>query len=228
MTLLLRLFRTSAVIGFIFSLLSVEAFSQTTHLHLLVNAVNTNFNYGKSNSSLRPYKKNTTGLQLGATFQAGISPAFSVVTEAYFMMKGGTLKAGNPLTVNKSTLRVYTAELPVLARLHIGRVYFNSGPYVSYTFEGRIKTEGSASMAEKSANLSFDNSADGFKRWEMGIQAGAGYVFDLKKASLALDVRYGYGLTNLSQDVERYNRMLNISVLVFRNWKRNPFFKNQQ
>ncbi|MGZ5247200.1 MAG: hypothetical protein ACXWV5_09160, partial [Flavitalea sp.] len=50
--------------------------------------------------------------------------------------------------------------------------------------------------------------------WDFGLQAGAGYIFNLKKSILTLDVRYGYGMVNISQGVERYNRMLNISVQV--------------
>ena len=227
MTPSFRACRNPVAIALLFSLLSFNASSQTTRLNLLVNAVTTNLNYGKTNSTLQPYKKNITGVQLGASFQAGITPMFSVVTETYFMMKGAALKTDNPITANKSTLRLYTAEIPVLARLQFGRVYINSGPYVAYTLTGRIKTEGSQTTPEKSTTLSFRNSPDGFKRWEMGVQAGAGYVFHVKKIHLALDVRYGYGLTNISRDLERYNRALNISVLVFKPWKKNPFGKKQ-
>jgi hypothetical protein len=219
--------RKSMSTALLFSLLFFNSFSQTTRLNLLVNAVTTNLNYGKTNSMLEPYKKNITGLQFGASFQAGITPMFSVVTETYFMMKGAALKTDNPLTANKSTLRLYTAEIPVLARFQFGRVYINSGPYVAYALTGRIKTDGSQTIPEKSTTLSFSNSPDGFRRWEMGVQAGAGYLFHVKKTRLALDVRYDYGLTSISRGQERYNRTLNISVLVFKPWKKNPFGKSR-
>ena len=211
----------------IFSLLSFSSFSQTSRINLLANAVTTNINYGKANNSLEPYKKNLTGLQLGASFQAGITPMFAIVTEAYFITKGGTLKRDNPLTGNKSTLRLYTAEIPVLARLQIGRGYINSGTYVAYTLGGRIKTVGTQTIPGKSTRLSFGNSPEGFKRWEMGLQAGAGYVFKVQQTHLALDLRYGYGFTNISRDVERYNRALSVSLLFFKPWKRNLFEKKQ-
>ena len=69
-------------------------------------------------------------------------------------------------------------------------------------------------MAETSTKVSFGNSIGDFKRWDLGLQAGAGYNFNLKKSVLTLDVRYGYGLTNISKDIERYNRMLNISLVI--------------
>jgi len=227
MTQLLRTSKKSIAIALIFSLLAFNSISQTTRFNLLVNAVTTNFNYGKSNNALQSYKKNVTGVQLGASFQAGITPMFSIVTETYFMMRGGTLKTDNPFTTNKSTIRLYTAEMPVLARFQLGRVYINSGPYVAYTFAGHLKTDGSQTIPEKSTNVSFTNTTDGFRRWEIGAQAGAGFVFRIKKLHLALDARYVYGLTNISRDIERYNRALNISLLLFKPWKKNPFGTNK-
>ncbi|MES1226556.1 MAG: outer membrane beta-barrel protein, partial [Bacteroidota bacterium] len=102
-------------------------------------------------------------------------------------------------------------------------LYINSGPYISYTIAGRIKTDGSQAIPEKSTSVSFRDVSDGYKRWEMGVQAGAGYNFRIKKAILALDLRYGYGLTNISQDAERYNRAFNISVIAVKPWNKNPF-----
>ena len=69
-----------------------------TYLDLLLNVVSTNFNYGKSNSSLADYKKSPFGAQVGVSFQAGITPKVSLVSELYFIMKGGQLDANNPLT----------------------------------------------------------------------------------------------------------------------------------
>jgi hypothetical protein len=215
----------SIATAWMFVLLSNISFSQTSHLHLLLNAANTNFNYGKSNSALQPFKKHISGAQVGVTFQGGITQNFSLVAEPYFIMKGGTLKNNNPLTTNKSTVRLYQMEMPVLARLHFGKFYINSGPYAAYLLGGRIKTEGSETIPASSRSVSFDDEAGGFKRWDMGVQAGAGYVFKLKKSSLALDLRYGYGLTNISRDEERYNRVLNFSIRIFKPWKSNPLAK---
>ncbi|MEO6405221.1 MAG: porin family protein [Ferruginibacter sp.] len=193
----------------------------------IIKVVNSNFNYGDANSAMKSYKKDARGIMAGATFQAGITPAFSVVAETYFVMKGATLKAGNPLTVNKSTLRLYNVEIPILARVHINHLYINAGPYVSYTIGGRIKTESSQSIPEKSTAISFSNVTDGFKRWELGVQAGAGYNFRIKKRAVALDLRYGYGLTNVSHDAERYNRTFTMSIIAVKPWKTNPFAKKR-
>ncbi len=227
MTHLSRTWKISLAIALIFSLKITKSFSQKTYISPIINGVNSNFNYGKANNAMKSYKKDALGIMAGVTFQAGITPVMSVVTETYFVMKGATLKTDNPLTVNKSTLRLYNAEIPVLARVHINHLYINAGPYVSYTIGGRIKTEGSPSIPGKSTGISFSNVTDGFKRWELGVQAGAGYNFRIKKTALALDVRYGYGLTNVSQDAERYNRTFTISIIAIKPWKTNPFGKKR-
>ncbi len=227
MTQLLATWKVSLAMAVIFSLQITKSFAQKTYMSPLINVVNSNFNYGDANSAMKSYKKDARGIMAGATFQAGITPAFSVVAETYFVMKGATLKADNPLTVNKSTLRLYNVEIPVLARVHINHFYINAGPYVSYTIAGRIKTESSEFIPEKSTAISFSNVPDGFKRWELGVQAGAGYNFHIKKRALALDLRYGYGLTNVSQNAERYNRTFTISIIAVKPWKTNPFGKKR-
>lgn len=188
-----------------------------TYLDLVLNMVSTNLNYGKSNSSFTNSKKSIFGGQLGASFQAGITPKFSMVTEAYLIMKGGKLEANNPISINKSTLRLYTVELPVMARFRIGKFYTNAGPSIAYSIYGTMKIEGS------STESLFKKSDNEYKRWDAGIQAGAGYRFKVKQRNVALDVRYTYGLTNISNSSqEMYNRNLNISLHISNPWKTNP------
>ncbi|MBL7741885.1 MAG: PorT family protein [Chitinophagaceae bacterium] len=196
--------------------LAFNSYSQTSKLSIAINSLTTNFNYGKANAELGPYKKNYQGLQAGFSYQAGITPMFSIVPEIYFAMKGGTLKENNPLTNAKSTLRLNSLEMPLLARIHFNGLYFNAGPYAGYNVGGRLKVNGSGTSAERTTKVPFGSSAADFKRWGFGFQAGAGYNFNLKKSILTLDVRYGYGMVNISPDVERNNRMLNISIHVSR------------
>ncbi len=187
-----------------------------TYLDFVFNIVGTNLNYGKQNSDLADYKKAVIGAQAGVSFQAGFTPNFSIVPELYFMMKGGSLKENNPLTVTKTTLRLYSVELPVLARFHFGRVHVNAGPSIAYNFYGTRETEGA------STSFSFTNSVDGFRHWEAGAQVGGGYTFHTKRKTVRLDVRYNYGLTNIAYKGEMYNRSLVISMHFGKAWKSNP------
>lgn len=198
-------------------LMATLAYSQSSHLAVVVNTTEANFNYGSMNAQVKSTKENLRALRAGLSFQAGVTKHLSLVGELYYATKGGILEECNGLTQNKSTLKLYSTELPVMVRVHMGRFYLNSGPYGSYIFSGRMKTSG-----PEAGTISF-NSTNGFKRFEMGVQAGAGYVFDVKKGKLAIDVRYGHGLTSISNDVSRYNRMLSISVGVFKPFKRNVF-----
>ena len=225
--------------GFIMSMifLSATTFGQTqlsesnnvkegtktakTYFALMVNVVSTNLNYGGSNSDLSDYKKSNNGIQAGASFQAGITSSFSLVSELYFMRKGGKLKAGNPLTNSESTLHLNTIELPVLARFHFGNFYVNAGPSIAYTLSGDWK------INDKSTKLSFDNNNEGYKRFDAGVQAGGGIELPFKQRTIALDIRYNYGLTNISYNKETFNRALMISVHFSKPWKTNPLAKHK-
>jgi hypothetical protein len=192
-----------------------------TYFDILINVVNTNINYGKQNSAFSDYKKSVRGIQAGVSFQAGVTPKFSLASELYFIMKGGTLKANNPLSNGKTTLHLNTLELPVLARFHFGKFYLNAGPSIAYNLGGTNKIE-STSKA-----VSFTDSSDSFKRLDAGLQMGAGYRFKARRKSVALDVRYSYGLTDISYGQEMYNRYANISLRISNPWKTNPLGKNK-
>lgn len=172
--------------------------AQESNFRICVNTLTTNFNYGASNSALRSAKKNLTGLQVGASYQVGLTRSFSIVPELYFALRGGKLDE-NAITKKSSTVKLYTLETPVLARWQIRNWYVNAGPYAAYALGG---------------NISFGHAPDAFKRWDLGLQAGLGYRLQMKRRSLNFDARYGYGLLNLSNDLERYNRTFNLSIQV--------------
>lgn len=208
--------------GFLISL-SFFAIGQTTdtvktpktYLDPLLNLISTNLNYGDANSKLSDYKKSILGAQVGISFQAGITPAFSLVTELYFTTKGGKLKDANPLTTQASTIRLYAFELPLLARFHFHEFHVNAGPSIAYNFYG------TRNINDQTTDLSFGSS--GFKRFDAGLQAGGGYTFHTKTKRIALDLRYNYGLTNISHGQEMYNRSFIVSIHVSKAWKTNPF-----
>lgn len=208
--------KLKTIFTILFMAMVVMSSAQKSRFNLSINTLTTNFNYGKLNSSLKDYKKDYRGLQLGFSYQAGISKSFSLVPELYFAIKGGTLKSDNPHTISKSTVRLNTIDMPVLARMHFNQFYVNAGPYIGYTLSGRMKVLGNDSVIATSAKISFGKAVNDFNRWDYGWQAGAGYNFNVKKSVLTLDVRYGYGLANVSHDLNRYNRMLNISLLLSR------------
>lgn len=201
-----------------FTLISAASYAQSSKLDLLINQVNSYMAYRGPAESLNNYRKNYRGIQAGLSLQSGLTKKISLVTELYYASKGSVLKEGNILSAGRSSLRISTLELPVLARVYFGKIYFNAGPYASYLLSGRIKTDAHGSNPASSAPLSF---APGkFRRWETGLQAGAGYAFHIRSAVLSIDLRYGYGLTSLSSDIERYNRTYVVGVRLSRSSKK--------
>jgi hypothetical protein len=190
-----------------------------TYLDPVINLVSTNLNYGAANSAVSDYKRSVLGAQVGVSFQAGITPAFSLVTEFYFSMKGGKLNGNNPLAVSESTIRLYSFELPLLARFHFKEFHINAGPSIAYNFYGTRNSN------EVTNDLSFGSSNTNFKHFDAGLQAGGGYTLHTKRKRVTLDLRYNYGLTNISNGQEMYNRSFIVSIHVSKAWKINPLAK---
>ena len=213
------------------------AFSQTTELHLktakvektvprtyftpIIKVGNSNLNYGSSNSSVSSYKKQVAGIQAGVALQLGLTSNLSLLSELYYMRKGGTLKVNNPLTTNETTYRFNTFELPVLARVHMGRVHLNGGPSLAYNLSGKEKTD------IQSKAISFTKAGDGFRRFEAGIGMGGGYTFPTKRKQFVLDIRYNHGLTNISYSKEMYNRSIVVSLIAIKPAKTKTTNKDQ-
>ncbi len=192
-----------------------------TYLDLMVNVASSNIYYGDMNSQLSDYRKQSHGIQAGLSFQAGVTRMFSLVSELYYMRKGGSLKDNNSLTTDQSTLRIHTIEMPVMARLHLGKFYVNAGPSIAYNISGTWK------INDHSTKLSFDESTNGFKRFDAGVQMGGGFEWPFAKRRISLDIRYNHGLTNISQHKEIYNRAIMVSVHFSKPWKTNPLARNK-
>ncbi len=203
-----KLFTTAALL-LVITVTALRA--QQSHIGILVNTVSSNLNYGDINGSLSGYKETVRGIRAGLSWQAGLTKNFSVVTEAYFIRKGGGLETGNPLNGVNSAIKLNTIELPVLARVHAGRFYFNAGPYANYIFSGKRTAEG-----EQAKSISFGSEPDDLRRWEAGFQGGAGYMFNLKKKRFAIDFRYAHGVTSISSNSDLYNRTFSISVVLLK------------
>lgn len=179
---------------------------QESYVHFFVNAIGTNLYYGDANSALVDYKKPALGITIGASYQAGLCQHLSVVSELYFIMKGGKLKEDNPITDYESTLRMYSFELPVMARIHLGKFHVEAGPSLAYNVHGTQKID------DVITDLSFNDKEGGYERFETGIQVGAGYSFMVKQKKVYLDIRYCHGLSNISNSTEMYNRSVLVSM----------------
>lgn len=201
--------------------------AQETFMDVVINYTPTGINYGNNNQELKGFKKGYWGLQAGASFQAGINEYFSLVPELYFVMKGGRLKNNNPLTGQETKIRFNTLDLPVMARLHLCNLYVNAGPVFSYNINGRIKTKANDLLQGGKSNMEFGSELGTYSRWDAGWQFGMGYEFKLKKSRLLLDLRYHYGMVDIGNGADMYNRYFNMNILLSKKWKTNPLGKKK-
>lgn len=209
-------------------LMTSTAISQETYLDVVLNYTPTSMSFGNNNKSLKDFKKGYWGLQAGASFQMGVTDYFSVVPELYFVMKGTKLENNNPLTGQETRIRFNTLDLPVLARLHLCDLYINAGPVISYNLYGRVKTEANETLPGGKTRMKFGSGADSYSRWDAGVQFGLGYEFQLKKSRLLLDLRYHYGMVDMGNGTDIYNRYFNMNILLAKKWKNNPLSKAKQ
>ncbi len=177
-----------------------------SYLALLFNIVTTTVDAGPGTGAWWDPKESTRGLQFGVSAQFGLTRHVSFVNELYFLVKGGPADLSSYPVTGKHNYRFRTLEMPALARIHFGRFHLNVGPSLSYTLAAKLKTENG------SMSLPFGTSAGQFKRFDAGLQFGAGYRFKGRHRDLVLDVRYSHGLTNIASGQEMYNRYLNISL----------------
>lgn len=187
-----------------------EKFTPQCYFIPIFNLVNSNLNYGSDNASVAGYKKQSMGVQAGVSVQTVIATNLSVLSEFYYIRKGGKLKADNPLTSIEVAYRFNSLELPVLARVHLGRVHVNAGPSIAYNLSGSKKSE------ERTTKMSFIKGMEGNRRFEAGIQMGGGYTFPLKNKNIVLDIRYHYGLTNIAYSTEMFHRNIVINLKIFK------------
>ena len=206
-------------------LMTINVIAQETYLDVVINYTPTTMNFGGNNKALKDFKKGYWGLQAGASFQMGVNDYFSLVPELYFVMKGTKLENNNPLTGQETRIRFNTLDLPVLARLHLCDLYLNAGPVVSYNLHGRVKTEANETLPDGKTRMKFGSGADAYSRWDAGVQFGLGYEFQLKKSRLLFDLRYHYGMVDMGNGTDLYNRYFNMNLLLAKKWKNNPLAK---
>lgn len=157
------------------------------------------------------------GLNLGASFGlVGLGPV-QLVAEAYYRRKGGrgdieefqqAAAAGQPVEVGLDYV-----EVPVLARVDLGRIggrlfpYVQGGPAFGWNLECSVEVVNGES-ANDCADLT-ENFSETLQDYETGLILGAGTDIHLwGGAGLNLDVRYTQGVTRVTDDADLKNRSL--------------------
>ena len=172
------------------------------------------------------------GFTLGVAYAFNITESFSLQPELLFIQKGFRVKESYSSDGesfdddSKNTFNYF--ELPVLAKYSFGsgstKFFLVGGPSLgvgiggkyktkekySYTIDGITYTESESYSGkikfgdgDDDETLYVDNSVD------IGVQLGAGVVIAEK---VQIDIRYGLGFTDLSDDAKSKNRVLQFTV----------------
>lgn len=156
--------------------------------------------------------KSKIGLQLGVAAEIGITDMFAVQPELLFIQKGTKSESSDFGISAKSSTTLSYLEIPVLAKVKFGsdaaKFYAIAGPSIGIAVSGKNKVE--AFGVSDSEDIEFGSEAGQIKRTDFGLQFGAG----VNIKNFVIDVRYGLGLSNLSNDssVSAKNRAIGITV----------------
>lgn len=152
--------------------------------------------------------ENNAGIQFGAVVNFGVSDMFSIQPEVLYSQRGFTAEESlfedEPLGDISIDMRMNYLEVPVLAKLSFGgenvKGFVTAGPSVAYWMSGKTKT--SFAGEEEEEDYEFDDEyVDGVKenRLDIGASIGVGMAYRLGPGALNLDIRYGFGLSDIAK-----------------------------
>ncbi|MER2998122.1 porin family protein [Pontibacter populi] len=153
--------------------------------------------------------ENKWGFHGGITYNIGIvDNFFSIQPELLYSQKGfknADVTLTDPIT-NNSYRRVGKVnynylDLPVMAKIKAGPLYFEAGPQASYLVGVNNETKTYINNVEETSSRD-EKDKDGLKEFEFGYGAGVGFAFG---NSLSLGVRYNGSLTDFVDEDVNFN-----------------------
>lgn len=141
--------------------------------------------------------KDKFGFHCGFVVNLPISDVFSIQPEILYSMKGYRFKGyyliggpigGAPLD-SKQTLNYI--DVPVLARLKAGGLFFEAGPQFGYLVAAKFAQDGNANISASS----YGNRRD-YRAVDFGYAAGLGYQLP---AGPGIGLRYNGSLENINE-----------------------------
>jgi hypothetical protein len=165
--------------------------------------------------------QNGIGIVGGIGLELPIKGKFAIQPELLFAQKAFKDKLIDATTGYslKTTSTLNYLEIPVLVKAKFSSFYVNAGPSLGigvggkwkYTFsDGTGSQSGTGQVKFKKAPEN-DNSDNLYvdHRFNFSLQVGAGYVIAEK---VIIDLRYGFGLSNLSADGKSKIRSFQVTV----------------
>lgn len=154
---------------------------------------------------------NKVGFHAGVTANFGIvENFFSIQPELLYSVKGFKYQGSEfsaPLlgTLRRSegNVNYNYIDLPVLARIKAGPLYFELGPQASYLLSVKDKTKVYNSRNELVNEYSNEKSKDGLSEFEVGYVAGLG--FTSANNAISFGVRYNGAFSDFVKEDVKFN-----------------------
>ena len=170
------------------------------------------FSFQDQGTSIR--QSSINGFTLGAVLEVALGKNFFLQPEAIFVQRGSELNT----SLTNLTTNVNYLDIPVLLKIKILNtnllnINLLGGPSFGLALNGEETDQGGQTI---DINFGGDN---GLKRFDLGINAGGGVGINLGSVGVFGDIRYLFGVSDISEDANREirNKGLNLSVgLMFR------------
>ncbi|RYE89292.1 MAG: PorT family protein [Cytophagaceae bacterium] len=142
--------------------------------------------------------KNIFGFNGGLIANFAVNDAFSIQPEVLYSMKGAKLEEsaslGGVTYSDKVTSRLHYIDVPVLARVNAGGLFFELGPQVGFLLAAKQKEEISGSIGAGTYNTDIK---DDLSKVDFGYAAGLGYQLS---NGPGIGLRYNGGFTDTNKD----------------------------
>lgn len=153
-------------------------------------------------------QESINGFTFGAVIEVGLGGNIFLQPEAVFIQKGSKLQVLN----EENKVNVNYLDIPVLLKMKIiNSNVFNVNLLAGPSFG--LGLNGEETMGGQTVDVNFGGE-NGLKRLDVGINAGGGIGVNLGSIGVFGDVRYLFGLSDISEDTNREikNKGLNLSV----------------
>lgn len=149
-------------------------------------------------------QKNGHGIVGGIGVEFMISHKIALQPELLFHQKSYKFISNESNTTYEDTETLNYLELPILVKIKFGSFYVNAGPSVALGLNGKYKSKSSGAYnASTERNIKFGKMPANYQgrdafvdnNFDMGVQVGGGYIIAER---VIIDLRYGFGLINIS------------------------------
>ena len=188
---------------------STATFAQTTSFGIKAGLNSSKLTVSATGGSIST--ESLVGFHVGGVVDIGFE-TFSIQPGLLFSTKGG--KSSSEDGTDKVTLNYLEVPVNFLYKVPAGdgKVFFGAGPYLGYGLSGKSKSSDGTST-----DVTFGSTTDDVKNPDFGFNFLAGYQFS---QGFALNVNYGLGLANLSNDdagvnLKTKNQVLSFSLTYF-------------